>query len=413
MKKIIPYTILVVVLYMFLFAPPFWKFRVIFGVSNIIALGGIILYFNNPQPVRNCVRAHKKIFAILTYLFIYSFTSVLVEGKTKNLTAHFLLFVNCFLVPPQLIDYARKHKIGSEEQIIRTILITIAVATGISIFCIVSPNFNNYIKFDVIKYSQDDFLFDADFRGFGFASLLTSNYGYILGFVAILGVYYMKWNKWFLFCIPFVLIAALLNARTGVLVAFAGYMAYLYNIRRGAIKYSIPVAIVGFLLIVNIDKVLGLLGVSDETLKWLSYFQDEIEVVASTRNAGESEMFSTLLGDMWVMPSNIFQWIFGRGFYLFGNQHGITRSDVGWVNQLNFGGLLYFIPFVYMLYLIYKSFVQNKGRSFGLFILTTILIVNTKGRLIPSYSLFYIIMLIMFVTTPASKTQLRDNNKTM
>ena len=410
-KNLLAYIFFLFILYMFFFYPPFGPFRVIFGISNIISLAGIVLYLINPSPVREFVSQHRKIFKIMVFTLFYSILSIMVEHDTGLFTAHFLFLTNCFLVVPQLLCFAKKNGFGTENDIVRSILVVISVSSIVSLLCVSFPNFNSYIKYDVIKYAQDDFLFDVDYRGFGFASLLTSNYGFILGFVSVLGVFYLSENRWFLFFIPLLIVAALLNARTGVVIAFAGFSVYL--LLSGGFKnifYGVLVAILGIVLVSNIEMVLNLIGVNDETIKWLTYFTDEIDGLTSTGSVQGSQMATTLLDDMWIWPDNVIQWIFGRGYILFRNTHGVMKSDVGWVNELNFGGLVYFLPLLYMFYLVYKQLKINKGRSLALFVFITIIIVNTKGRLYPQYSIFYIMMMVMMVTT-RNKSSMRLTNK--
>lgn len=401
MKKIIPHIFFIVLLYLFFFNPQFWMFRGILGASNLFALAGIVLFMINPKPVMQCVRANHKVFNLMLFLLLFSFYSVVAEGTTRFLTQHFLYLVDCFLVIPQLIYYAKKNGFGSEDEIIRSVLVTVTVAAFISLLCIVSPDFNSYIKTDVIKYSQDNILFDMDYRGFGFAEELTGNYGFIMGFVAVLGAFYSSYNKWFLFVIPVVVIAALLNARTGVVITAIGVVIYFFFNRKQRF-YGLLVAIMAIVLVANMNAILEMIGVSEESLKWLSYFQSDIEDTISTRNALESETANYLFNDKFILPSNFGTWIIGDGFYLFRNEHHLVATDVGWSNILNYGGLVYSIPYVYMMFVICQQIAKRKGWGLGSAVLITLLIVNTKTILFPSRTIFFIVMIMMFAVKQGS-----------
>ena len=220
----------------------------------------------NPAPVKETIKRHNSVFYLLLYLLLYSVYSIFVEGSTQFFTQHLLCFINCFLVLPQFLYYTKKKGIGSEDKTVRYVLITISVAAIISIACVMIPSINQYVKYDLIQYSQDDFLYDVDFRGFGFASELSGNYGFILGFVAFVGIFYLSENKWFLFIVPIILFAALLNARTGVVIAGVCYAIYVLTNNK-KIWYSIPVAFLSLMLVFYYERILVFLGVSYETLK--------------------------------------------------------------------------------------------------------------------------------------------------
>lgn len=398
MKKIIPYIVFIILLYLFFFIPQFWRFRGILGVSNLFALAGLALLFLNPKPVQEFIKHNKKVFNLMLYLLLFSFYSVIAEGSTKFFTQHFLYLVDCFLVIPQLFYFARKNGFGSEVEITRSVLIAVSVAAFISLLCIMFPNFNSYIKTDVIQYTQDNILFDMDYRGFGFAEELTGNYGFIMGFAVVLGMFYASNNRWFLYMIPVLVIAALVNARTGVLIAVVGLVIY-FIFNRKQKSYGVIIAILFVLLAMNMVTLLEMIGVSEETLKWISYFRTDIEDTISSRNALESDTANYLFNDRFILPGDLGTWLFGRGFYLFRNQHHLLTTDVGWSNILNYGGLVYSIPFIYMMYVICNQISKKKGWGMGAAILITMAIVNTKTILFPSRTIFFIIMIVLFAVT--------------
>ena len=113
---------------------------------------------------------------------------------------------------------------------------------------------------------------------------------------------------------------------------------------------------------------------------------------------------------MFFLPEGVGEWLFGKGFYLFRNKHGLEATDNGWSNELCFGGLVYMIPLLVMLILIIRQLIKNKGIGFGLAFFLTMSIVNTKTVLLPSRTIFYLMMLLLFITTPNTKKKINCCN---
>lgn len=395
MKKYISFAFFVVVLYLWLFYPSFWIFRERLAISNVICFVCILICVYKPKIYKDFFSIFQKEFRISLGFLILSLFLTILDFQTRILTAHVLLLVNLFSVVPVLLYFAKKHGFGTESDIVKALLIVSCIGAIFSVWCIVDPEFNEYIKFSVIKYERDSFLYYTDFRGFGFASGLTSTYGYLMGFIGALGCFYLKENLWYLFVLPFIFISILLNARTGVLIFVVGLCLSVLG-RKNVIGASF-IAIASILFFSYIDSFLSLFNLSDGTLKWLMDFQSQAEDVASSGSLRGSHTADALLGTMWVLPDDFFQWIIGRGYYLLRNEHGVHASDVGWINQLSYGGLLYVVPLLFFLYGIFRKVCKYKNLWFGLFFLSTIVIVNTKSSIFPSSVQFNALMMLYFI----------------
>ena len=400
MKNKTAYIFFIIVLYFWLFYPPFWIFRDRLIISNVICLVCILLCMTKPRIYRDFYYRFKKEFMYCGGLLFLSFFLTFFDFQTKVLTQHLLMFVNLFAVIPVLFYYAKKNDFGTESQIVRALLIVSCIGAFFSVMCIINPEFNQYVKYSLIKYDEDNFLFDLDYRGFGIASGLTSTYGYVMGFIGALGVFYIKENRWYLFALPFVFISVLLNARTGIIVMLMGIV--LSFLRGRNFIGTAAVAVAAVLFASYFDTFLAMLNVNDEAIKWVMDFQEQAEEAASSGNIRDARQANMLLGEMWVLPDDLLQWITGRGYYLFRNEHGVRASDVGWINELAYGGLIYLIPLLLLFYWIYRNVRHSKSLWYGLFFLMTIIVVNTKSTIFPSSVMFYTLMMMYFVT---SKTE--------
>lgn len=393
MRKIIPYIVLVVGLYLFLFNPPIMRFRELLAPANIIIIISLVYILNKTAFLRKHIEMFRKEYTLAVILFVYSVLRCLLEGHFDFAFKHFIGLMNIMIVIPCIIYYFRTHTEGDEKNMIRLILIVVAIAASISMYCLYNPAFNTYIKQRIIQYAEDSFLYENDWRGFGFSSFLTSQFGYILGFVFAAGLFYIKENKWFIFFMPFVLLAIMVNARTGLLIAIAGALCYVLQNKNNK-TMSIVMTLVLILVYLSMDKLFDVVGVSDRTADWITGFEERVGsfFIDDGSSYGNESYFERMV----IWPDTVGEWLFGRGFSLFRNTKGFISSDIGWIIQLNFGGIIYMLLMLYLFYCIFRRLLKCKGLSFTLFFIATFILINTKSTLYPSSSSFCLIMLLYF-----------------
>ena len=299
----------------------------------------------------------------------------------------------CFVIP-FLIKIAKDNGFGSEKQIVRALMITCLIATIITFICLVYPSFQSYVKLEMIRYSVDDYLYNNDYRGFGIANLMTSNYGYVLGFIAGVGCFYLKDNKWFIYCIPLISFAAMINARTGVLITVAVILTFLFSIREKV--YAVVVFFLVFLFLLNIDSFMSLIQISDKTSEWIDSFTNQITDAVMTGDVTSSYTGNQLFDEMVVWPDYLEQWLMGRGYDIFSDHGDGIRSDNGWVRQLNFGGLLYISLLYGSLIMLLRRLWKNNNSQYMFVFLLTFIIVNTKTACFPGDSMFLLLFMMYY-----------------
>lgn len=387
----------VVLLYLLLFDPPFLFFRGLLSPSNLIILFSCIYVALRPFIIRNVFRDYGRICWIFILLFVYVIVRSGVEGDTSFPAEHFLAVLSMFATAPFLIDYA-KRKGFERKDIIKAILTTSAIGSVISLLCLLIPPFNAFIKYHVIQYSTEALLFDLNYRGFGFANQLTSTYGYIQGIVFSLGLFYIKENKWVALFLPFIFLSALLNARTGTLVAMIGFALYVFSFGKGRRSIGSKLALI--ILLAGYLFVFRFINFSEDTSDWLSTFFNDITAVATERDITASRTTYLLFNRMWVLPETTMEWIFGKGYSIYTLGSKIRQnSDVGWIIQLNYGGLIYFVGLISGFWYIFKRIYKNKNKELFFFLLASFMIINTKCSIYPRPGLIPLFMLILYLTT--------------
>ena len=405
-KKLISYSLFIGFLYIFLFNPPYSVFRGLFSFGNFIVLASIVFAFAKPKVVKHFLHYFKKEYSILVVLVVYVVLRTVIGGDKAYIARHILGFCDLFLVTPMILFFAKKIGLAAEEQVVRAILVVSSFAAIISVLCLITPSLNDYVKNSLLQLSADDYIMVNDYRGFGYANLLTSDYGFLLGLVAGYGSLYLKNNKLFFLCIPLLLFATIINARTGVILAIA--IIAVSTLAKRDFRYIFVIGALAFFLISYYEVFFEMIGVDARTMEWsMSVFKEAQDV--SQGNIQESYAANELFNNMIVFPPSFLEWIVGRGYSIVkGGSAGY--SDVGWILQLNYGGIFYVSLLYSFFFVMLRRLSAKRLRTTLGIVLVYILLINTKSSIFPGYSSFY--LLFMFYAMKLLPEYRENNEKT-
>ena len=389
------YYLYLIILYLFIYSPDIFFLRGFLNPGNLVLYSSFVYFLIHPKIFKHHIHNFKREFFFFSAILAFVLMRNLGEPNYPFTMQSILAFMKLFVVVPFLMFYAWKNKFYSEAELIKSFLLVGTVASIITTICIIFPQINSYLKDQVIQLEivgVDSAI--MEYRGFGFANSLSSHYGYVQGFIAGLGCFYLKDNKWFLFFIPFVILSALVNARTGVIVVFVGILLSVITTKK---SYAIAIILFALILLPNLEAILSSIGLSEETLVWLLGFQDEIEAVAQSGSLGSSSTAETLFGEMAVLPDGISQWLIGRGYDIFHGGIGINNSDVGWYRQLNYGGLVYISLFYGAVLYILLNLLRHHHFTYMMYFLCVFLVLNTKSSIYPLYTIFSVMMFLYYI----------------
>ena len=394
MNKIIKYGILILVLYIFIHSPYLYLPGTRMGSVKLLYIPAFYLLITNGGLKSLFFRTFSTECKFFAIIFTFVLLRTAMGGQPIFVWATIVSFIEAVILPLFVISFLLNRGLKSKESIVRSLLLVGAVGTIISMLCLTIPPLNSFVRDNIMHITSDMRAFDHSFRGFGISESLSSQYGYIQGILFVLGAIYFKDNKWFAYFLPFVLLSAFINARTGVIVAAVGIIIYLlYN--RNYI-YSIIIAAVIVLLYANIEAFIGALVPDADTQAWISDFFLQMESMMDEGIEG-SRQADILFGQMFILPDTPEQWVFGRGLSLFRNEIGIDSSDVGFILQLNYGGIMYLLLLnIFMLYLVFRL-MKNNQKLFAAFFLAVYMILNIKSNYILDSGAFRLMMLLYYV----------------
>lgn len=319
-------------------------------------------------------------------ILLFVILRTVVGGDVTYVRTTMVAIVEAFIIPIILLHFFATSKLKSDD-FIKLLLITGAVSSLISLACIASPALNMWTKEIMV---QDEYLQENIFRGFGISDGLTYAYGIIQGTIFSIGLFHIKKHKWFSLFLPIVLISIAFNARTGLLVAAVGVIVFVI-FHAKSFKSLFPLLVLlplGYFVLINMGNYISF---EEDSLEFVFNFFDQAKDIVSSGDTSAGVTTDILFNEMIVFPTDFVEWILGTGKSVFLSQE---NSDIGFILQLNYGGIVYIILLTLLMWRILKT-VRYEKKYFYLFVFT-FLIANTKGDFIINSGGFRLVILMCF-----------------
>lgn len=379
-----------VVIYIYLNNP---LFAVLGGMGSIkllypFALLGVFLSY---RRINLFVNENKNFIFLFVSILLFHFVHYVMGASFDFFHSTIVALIEVVVIPYWICRYGL---LANNLSIYRVLYLIAAFASLVSLLCFLNPNINLFVKYQLQIVS--DFLSENDFRGFGISDSLTYAYGIIQG--TILSLWFVKGrkDKWFVFFIPFVIFSILVNARVGLLIPLAFLLYILF--RRRSIKLLITVSFFAVAAIFSMVEILR--HGNEQTLLWIDDFLKEFSVF-STGDIRDARTANTLLNDMIIWPETFSQWIWGRGESLF--LRAGQNSDVGFILQLNYGGIIYICLLLLLLFLLAQRLFENREYDILILFLLVYCIANLKGDFVLNTGGFRLLVLLIMTIYQSHK----------
>lgn len=392
MKRLVSLTILVLIVYAFIHNPILTITGGI-GIIKFLYPIAFVFFLLNTHACTKLFQKYSREFISLFLILFFSLFRGLVGGDFVLAYSHLILLIECFILPCVFAVYWIS-KGRTTQDLIKLLLLVSAIASLISTLCVVIPSFGTFVRFELQVTPQDSYLADALFRGFGISEELTSGYGYIQAICFVFGLRYINESKWYVLFMPMVILSIILSARTGIIIVALGIILHFFTLKKPGMALSS--ILVFSILIVFAISFFNWLDLSEDSLNYIQGFFDETTEIGESRDLTASTTTNALFNDMIILPRDFGEWIIGRGYSIFYAK--TDNSDVGYIIQLNYGGLIYVLLWFIFLF---KLFSNMKRKCFDkfmpLFLFISILILNLKGNTLSNGSVMRFVMLIYFI----------------
>lgn len=334
--------VMVVFLFYWLFLPP------ILGKhsSYFVALFSFAYLLWHYKLFFKCVYINRFIWLYLGLFFflLYDLFLALPNGGTRIPIYHVLYWMVSIIPGAFCIClHAKKYKQGI-EYILRLVLWAALIQSIISIAAFI---YNPLKLFLISKLETDNtivtetYVNEIFYRLFGFSSGLTFDMPSAMAIISGIAIYLGAKKNWryFLF-VPTIAFSAMINARTSMVVLAVAVLIF----AAGSLKPTRKTFAMIIILPIVAAVVLTLGGlvlqrVSPLTYGWVeSGFNQILDFFRNETGYGYFEYLTD--PRKWIVPSGT-QLLFGTGYRAMGGNPFGVRSDIGYINDLWFGGVLY------------------------------------------------------------------------
>lgn len=362
-------------LFVYFFAPPVLPLVNVTIILAILTAVAIAIQFR--KEVGSFLRkSHLKTFAILSFCFIVYLAVVMgfavLRGDTSSSVLittiyRFVLICPFLLICIMYILLVCKRRGYSFYDLLKMILWAGMIQVIITLLALALPAVKDFFVNIMLANTGNPVYEDWFFllrRGFGFANDLQDGFGYgiaVLCVVPLLLAYISKKANWLLF-VPVILIEALANGRTGIIISaftmlpILGYIAFS---KRTLSDKRFRVAFFSSLagtIVVGVATVA--IFAAHEPAAYAMVVKDVRSVVDYTFSGGKSYESGTTASNLFkgkavTLPERADSMIFGTGIVVFNKNSTGVKSDIGYVNDVwlvgIMGSILMYTPLMWLL----------------------------------------------------------------
>ena len=393
MKRLLINSIFLVVLYIYIHNPvP--NFLGGIGSVKLLYLLAIPYFFTSSREFSRYLYEFKNVLIIFSIILLYVLLHTAMGGYTLYVRHYLVAFVELFIVPYFIVSYFSRFILFNEKNTVRYIVDLAVVGALISSACVFFPGINRFVysNFEIAESEIKD-VTDL-FRGFGISEDLEGSYGMLQGIFMALLILNLKDYKKAVLILPFLLISVLLNARTGLIISLVGIIVVLFaqsNFKK-LIRLGIVIAVVS-LLIFNFYYLFNL---NEDSISFVTRFFDEFVTMSENKSMDDTTA-GILFGRMMIFPKDPFAWVFGTGVNLFLMPTG-KNSDIGYIIQLNYGGLIYLFLLSSFVFGVAKYIKRSFSFELAVLLIVSLAISNFKGNIFPLSGFLRLLMLVYMIS---------------
>lgn len=410
----------VLFIFYLLFSPPI---RGIHSLYLVSLFSWIYIIINYKQFCRTVsFFSLFSIYLVLILLFVWAFLLVALNDGSRSVVIHYIYWVIAVFPACLCVNTHVKKNNMDLVYLLRLVLIAAFIQSLISIIAFL----NNDIKLRLISLLESDntlvmssYTNEIYYRLFGFSAGLTFDMPCTMALIACIGVYLaINYNIRYLLFVPSIIFSAIINARTSAVVFGIGIVMLI--LMKGNFSFRSVLRIGITVVIVFLGVGIGgrfLSQVSPLTYNWFQSGMNQI--LGFFNKQTDSGYFGYMLdADRWILPQGI-SLLFGTGSRIMGGSRYGVFSDVGYINDIWFGGLLYciFLYGIVALCLLFSFiFSHNHEHTKLIQFITAIYMISFPILNIKTYIISFgtfttlLILVELFVFTDNSRLSLEKRN---
>lgn len=350
-----------------------------------IAIISYYLIFKNIKWLKGRINLNNILWCYIWLLLLLIYLLFVIEFNHNALSGiNFIILWMGIIIPGSIAVtiYFKKNEYNLEE--VLEFLINVGLIQSIlSLLAFIFPSIQTYFVSKLVNYGVGDiFVQLSKFRIFGFSMNLTYATPVLQTFLAVISIYLaVNYGKKIQYLNAILLLfSSVINARTSIVVFIIGLIFilifsnfYQKKVLKNYVLIFLIVPILIYLIIVFVQK-------NSEGFAWIQDGWKEIVLFIQGENTGYFEYVTNQY--KYPLPSGVYLF-FGKGTRIMFSSSAMIYSDIGYINDIWLGGILYsIIIYVLFLGLTYKSFAKKDSKmTMFLFFFTvfTFFVLNIKG----------------------------------
>lgn len=374
------YFLLYIFIFLFIYNPPLFSVGMYHILAFISYMLVLIKYRSEAIHLFKTARIIIFVVGVLLSLLFVSITLIFTTRDFNTIKGVLLLIIET--IPCVLFIMILFNKYNYNLTSIFKIILNVSLAQSlISLGTFIIPALRNIIlnKFYFEQYVVGPYANLTINRIYGLSEGLTYSMPVVQGFMACVAfVFALKISLRYLFYIPALLISAAINARTGLIVFAIGLSIIILINAKWKERYNY-IKLIGslFLLLQIIPIMLGFIELGSEvTSDWIKIAYNETISLLQ----GNKEGYYSDVNTMFFLPE-MNEILYGSGKEFFGGRYN-RASDIGYVNDLFLGGIIYSL-ILYASFILYSLSGRIKNswehETIIWIIIGILLAVNIKG----------------------------------
>ena len=419
MKKIY-YLLTIVFTFLLIYYPPLTSINMLHVIGVISWVYIFINFFK-------IIRHFNMEIIVIIYIVLFSFMIYLAiiaaaNGTSIAIANKSFLFWTADVIPASIVivdllgrKLNRNNGKEISEQFLKLIMIVGFIQAGLSLIAFLNPNFQAWFISQMINYGYDETRYTAlaNFRWYGVASNLAMTTSVVQAFISVIMIYLaVNYKITYLFGAFAVFFSAFINSRNSFVVVTVGIaLMLLLNLKNKKINVNKVIKVIFITLVsgIFISTMMYILSeVSPVTYEWLvDGISDFIKLIFGSYSSDGSNDYVDYVTDssVYTLPPTLGSILFGTGEYTNSSNILGFATDVGYVNDIWLGGVVYalamysiFILAINKLIHYYNSKNNGKFVFISLFFLSQFIVQNVKGYVFSLNDLSTLFILFFIIT---------------
>lgn len=387
--KFLEKAFIIIYLFMYMYFPPILSINLMHILTLFSLIVLLIMYRETLIEVFNNSIKGYMIPVALTLVYVI-FIVFVKNGDGNYIYKHILIFVEVSICTIYICSYFNKRKY-SIHSILNVLMIVGSIQALISILCMFVPPIKQLvvdiymgqmIEQNVTSIMAENILLGmTNHRINGISAALLFTMPIVQALLATISLYLaINKNNKYIILTPALLFSSIVNARIGIVVFICGVIIVIITSIENIRKKLKPIIIISTIIVGILVASIVIIDSENSTIKWITQFIEEIIDLFKGKKTGTFEL---LFGSFIRFPE-MNNMLFGTGRDIFLLGEGM-RSDIGYINDLWFGGVTY-ILISYGTFINYYFKAFNRKYRFNIFIsillVMTFIVTNIKGSIV-------------------------------